>query len=66
MLYGTLEWFDTSLQEMTVLKEQLTNKYGIPLFIKHMLDYIRHMKFDETPDYDYLKHLLVSALDNSD
>ena len=63
MLCGTLDWFDTPLQEMTVLKQQLTNKYGLPFFIKHMLEYIRHMSFDETPDYDYLKHLLGSALD---
>lgn len=65
MLYGTLEWFGKSLDLMVVLKAQLTNKSEIPIFLKNMLSTVRHMQFDETPDYDYLVDLLVHTFSNN-
>ena len=64
MLYGELEWFDKNINEMTILKEELTNKKEIPAFIKLMLEYIRNIKFDEKPDYDYLINVLVDVFNN--
>ena len=65
MLYGKLEWFDKNINEMPVLKEEVTNKKEIPAFIKLILEYIRNIKFDEKPDYDYLIKLLVDVFNNN-
>ena len=64
MLYGTLDWFSKPLQEMVGLKEQLTNKIGLPPFIQSMLNYVRQLCFQEKPDYDYMKQLLENAITN--
>lgn len=63
MLYGSLDWFGKTIAEMAVLKEQLTNKPELPIFIQNMLENVRKMRFDERPDYEYLKQLLVDTLD---
>ena len=44
--------------EIVLLKEEITNKANLPLFIKNMLYYTRQLQFSETPDYDYLIKLL--------
>lgn len=66
MLYGTLEWFNKRFEEMIVLKEQLTNKSGLPSFLRNMLLSARHMQFDADPDYDYLTDLLVSTFNKNE
>lgn len=59
MLFGKLEWFDkTNLDDIALLKEQIINVEEVPTFIKIMLHYVRNMRFDETPDYDYLIELI--------
>ena len=65
MLYGKLEWFDKNINEMMILKAQITNKIELTPFIKSMLEYTRSIKFDETPNYDYLLSLLVNVLNNN-
>ena len=66
MLYGKLEWFDKNIVEMCILKEQLTNKSDLPIFVKNILLFVRNIKFEETPDYGYIINLLVSVFnDNS-
>jgi serine/threonine protein kinase len=65
MLYGTLDWFNKNMTEMVVLKEQLTNKSSLPLFIKELLEYVRKLKFDEMPDYEYINNLLVTIFTNN-
>ena len=65
MLYGKLEWFDKNINEMMILKAQITNKIELTSFIKSMLEYTRSIKFDETPNYDYLLSLLVNVLNNN-
>ena len=65
MLYGKLEWFDKNIEDMAILKEQLTNKSEIPIFLKNMILFVRNIKFDETPDYEYIINLLVSVFNNN-
>lgn len=60
MLFGKLEWFDkTNINTIIELKKQILLINEVPSFIKIMLYYVREMKFDEKPDYNYLINLLV-------
>jgi serine/threonine protein kinase len=64
ILYGKLEWFDkTELKEIYELKRNITNT-KIPLFIQHMLNYVRTLEFKEHPNYDYLIQLLENTNNN--
>jgi serine/threonine protein kinase len=62
LLYGSLDWFGKPLTEMVVLKEELTNKIGLPTFIRNMLVYVRQLCFQEKPNYKHLIHLLELEL----
>lgn len=65
MLFGQLEWFyKTNIDEIILLKKNIINN-DIPSFIKNMLQYVRSLKFDERPDYDYLINLLVNEFNNN-
>ena len=62
MLLGKLEWFDKQdLNEMALLKYQVTSVIEIPSFIKIMLYYVRGLEFTATPDYDYIILLMVKV-----
>ena len=66
MLFGRLEWFDKDdLSEIAQLKKQIISVHEVPSFIKIMLYYVRSMKFDERPDYDYLINLMVTEYNNN-
>jgi serine/threonine protein kinase len=66
MLVGRLEWFDKSdLDEIIQLKKQILIVDDVPSFIKIMLYYVRTMKFDEKPDYDYLINLMKKEFNNN-
>lgn len=66
MLLGKLEWFDkNNLTEILELKLKILSIDDVPSFIKIMLYYIRSMEFDEKPDYDYLKNLLLKEFNNN-
>ncbi len=66
MLFGRLEWFNkTNLNEICQLKKQIISIDEVPSFIKIMLYYVRSMKFDEKPDYDYLINLMVTEFNNN-
>jgi serine/threonine protein kinase len=66
MLFGKLEWFDkTNLNEIAQLKKQIISIDEVPSFIKIMLYYVRSMKFDEKPDYDYLINLMVKEFNTN-
>ena len=59
MLLGKLVWFDKSnLNEIYKLKEQIILLEEVPSFIKNLLNYVRKMKFDETPDYNYIINII--------
>lgn len=67
MLFGKLEWFNkTNMSEIINLKKQLLSIEDVPSFIKIMLYYVRSMKFDEKPDYDYLINLMVKEFNNNE
>jgi hypothetical protein len=60
MLLGELEWFEESdINKMILLKKDIINNDKIPIFIKKILTYIRSIKFDATPDYDYIIGLMI-------
>jgi len=66
MLFGKLEWFDkTNLNEIAQLKKQIISIEEVPSFIKIMLYYVRSIKFDETPNYDYLINLMVKEFNTN-
>lgn len=66
MLLGKLEWVDKmDHNEISLLKYQLTSLINVPFFIKNMLDYIRNIRFDETPDYDYLINIMITILNEN-
>jgi len=67
MLFGKLEWFNkTNMSEIINLKKELLSIEDVPSFIKIMLYYVRSMKFDEKPDYDYLINLMVKEFNNNE
>jgi serine/threonine protein kinase len=60
MLLGNLKWFEeTDINKMILLKINIINDDKIPIFIKKMLNYIRSIEFDATPDYDYIINLMI-------
>jgi len=62
MLLGKLEWFDKSnLNEIYKLKEQIILLEEVPKFIKILLNYMRKIKFDETPDYNYIINIIIET-----
>ena len=62
MLFGKLVWFDKSdLNDIYKLKEQIILSEEVPTFIKILLNYVRKMKFDETPDYNYIINLIIET-----
>ena len=59
MLMGDLEWFkETDINKIALLKRDIIND-NIPTFIKKMLNYIRSIEFDATPDYDFIINLMI-------
>lgn len=62
MLLGKLVWFDKSnLNDIYKLKEQIIQLEEVPSFIKILLNYVRKMKFDETPDYNYIINIIIET-----
>lgn len=64
MLIGKLDWFyKTNIDEIKLLKKNITTNIYIPSFIQNMLYHVRTLAFDETPDYEYLIHLMKNEFD---
>lgn len=62
MLLGKLAWFDKSnLNDIYKLKEQIILLEEVPSFIKILLNYVRKMKFDESPDYNYIINIIIET-----
>ena len=62
MLLGKLVWFDKSnLNDIYKLKEQIILIQEVPTFIKILLNYVRKMKFVETPDYNYIINIIIET-----
>lgn len=66
MLLGKLEWFNKNdINTIIQLKQQILLVDDVPLFIKKMLNYIRSVKYEEKPDYDYLINLMLTEFNNN-
>jgi len=66
MLFGRLEWFTkTNLNEIAEFKKNIIFIDEVPSFIKIMIYYVRSIKFDEKPNYDYLINLLITEFNNN-
>jgi serine/threonine protein kinase len=56
MLTGQLEWFDFKTnRQIYELKRDIIS---VPSFIKQLLTYVRELKFDERPNYEYIIDVL--------
>ena len=53
MLLGYLEWESYSIDKIIEMKENLPNSPDIPDVLKRYLLYVRSLKYDEDPIYDY-------------
>ena len=53
MSLGSLEWESYSIDKIIELKENLPNNSDIPDILKQYLLYVRCLKYDEDPIYDY-------------
>ena len=66
LYYQELEWskiniyfnYEENNKKIRFLKGKLLEKNGLPLFLKTFLEYTYNLKFEETPDYKYIKHIL--------
>ena len=67
MLLGKLEWFDKSnLDTIYDLKSKILELEYVPEFIKIILRYIRNIKFEETPNYNYIIKIMINTfMENS-
>ena len=66
MLLGKLVWFDKSnLNDIYKLKEQIILIEEVPAFIKILLNYVRKIKFDETPDYNYIINIIIETFNTN-
>jgi serine/threonine protein kinase len=66
MLLGKLVWFDKSnLNDIYKLKEQIILIEEVPTFIKILLNYVRKIKFDETPDYNYIINIIIETFNTN-
>ena len=67
MLLGKLEWFDKSnLDTIYDLKCKILELEYVPEFIKIILRYIRNIKFEETPNYNYIIKIMINTfMENS-
>jgi len=53
MLFGLLEWDSYSIEQIVEMKETIHNNQIIPEILKQYLIYVRSLKYDEEPIYDY-------------
>jgi serine/threonine protein kinase len=59
MFTGKLEWLNcTTNRQIYELKRDVIKKDYVPAFIKSLLSYVRELKFDERPDYDYIVNIM--------
>lgn len=60
MFFGKLEWADINKSnDIYYLKNKIHTIDELPSVIKSMLYYVRSMKFNETPNYNYISDLMT-------
>jgi serine/threonine protein kinase len=63
MILGDLDWFNKEDTEtIFLMKRNCININMMPNFIKELLEYVRQLAFDETPNYKYIIRTLESQL----
>jgi len=65
---GTLSWRDivnceNTNEHIIRLKENILNGNKVPLFIENYLIHVKGLKFEEKPNYYYLKNIFIKELD---
>lgn len=61
MLFGKLSWFNKNdITEIAILKKNIVELDEVPSFIKIILYYVRSLKFDEKPDYNYILNIMMN------
>lgn len=64
MLFGRLDWFNkTELTEIETLKNHILLKKEVPTFITNLIHYVRQLKFNDPPDYDYIINTFITEYD---
>ena len=73
LINGNLPWskyisdeINERFRKILKLKANITNEElckGLPSELCQYMDYVKSLKFDEDPDYSYLRNLFVSILD---
>jgi len=53
MLFGSLKWEKHNTEKIVEMKENLPNNSKNPYVLKHYLLYVRSLKYEEDPIYDY-------------
>jgi len=53
MMFGSLLWESHNIEKIIEMKENVSNNQDIPHVVKQYLSYIRCLKYDEEPIYDY-------------
>jgi len=55
LYFGKLEWEECKTNiEIFSKKEKIVETEDVPMFIKNLLYYVRFLKFNEKPDYEYI------------
>ena len=65
MLFGDNFWFNPNMEHLIECKKNMFSKYNIPDFIRQMFVYVRNLRFEEEPDYDFLISLLKEEKQNN-
>jgi casein kinase 1 epsilon len=53
MIFGSLEWELHNIERIIEMKENMPNSPNIPYILNRYLLYVRSLKYDEDPIYDY-------------
>jgi casein kinase 1 alpha len=65
MLLGKLNWNDKQINDILQLKKNIVFINEMPYFIKKMLNYIKSIKFKETPNYNHLITIMLDEFNNN-
>lgn len=53
MMFGFLQWESHNIDKIIEMKKNISNNQDIPHVVKQYLLYVRSLKYDEEPIYDY-------------
>jgi serine/threonine protein kinase len=53
MMFGSLLWESHNIEKIIEMKKNVSNNLDIPYILKQYFTYVRSLKYDEEPIYDY-------------